>query len=65
MTYYAVSLGLVSPCNGSIGTEQGLLGLLCTKPHRKYQSVVHKQRAKNTLLRSGSATTFTCCKPLL
>ena len=65
MTYYAASLRLVRPCNGSIGTEQGLIGLLRTKPHRKYQSVVHKQRAKNTLIRSGSATIFTWCKLLL
>ena len=31
----------------SFGTEQGLLRLLCTQPHRKYQSVVH-----NSLLRT-------------
>ena len=28
-------------CNGSFGTKQGLLRLLCTQPHRKCQSVVH------------------------
>ena len=33
--------------NGSFGTEQGLLRLLCTQPHRKYQSHVH-----NSLLRT-------------
>ena len=33
--------------NSSFGTEQGLLRLLRTQPHRKYQSVVH-----NSLLRT-------------
>ena len=33
--------------NSSFGTEQGLLRLLCTQPHRKYQPLVH-----NPLLRT-------------
>ena len=33
--------------NSSFGTEQGLLRLLRTQPHRKYQSHVH-----NSLLRT-------------
>ena len=32
--------------NGSIGTEQGLPRLLCTQPHRQYQSVVHNSLLK-------------------
>ena len=28
-------------CNGSMGKEQGLLRLLRSQPHRKYQSLVH------------------------
>ena len=35
------------PHNSSYGTEQGLLRLLRTQPHRKYQSLVH-----NSLLRT-------------
>ena len=43
----AEALSPRKPHNSSFGTEQGMLRLLRTQPHRKYQSVVH-----NSLLRT-------------
>ena len=42
-----MSSGKIYSHNSSFGTEQGLLRLLPTQPHRKYQSHVH-----NSLLRT-------------
>ena len=47
MVWFAFLACLIWSPNSSFGAEQGLLRLLCTQPHRKYQSVVH-----NSLLRT-------------
>ena len=45
--FYHEPIAFLKAHNSSHGTEQGLLRLLCTQPHRKYQSHVH-----NSLLRT-------------